>query len=124
MANGMKTAAVYLDFQKTFDSMDRRILLMRLQGFGTEAENSLSLFASYANCHDQKTYYEQTESRKTPVVDGVLQGSVQGLPLFLVCILPRPPLKPKICGAHENYGFRKNLTKIPPRLRNKISTFS
>ncbi|GFR91355.1 reverse transcriptase [Elysia marginata] len=77
-----------LDLSAAFDTIDRNILLTRLnQTFGLSG-TVLQWFESYLSNRTQSVFIGDHTSRKLPLVFGVLQGSVLGPILFTLYTSP------------------------------------
>lgn len=77
--------AVFLDFKRAFETLDRNILLKKLQKYGFE-DKEFQWFKSYLNERTQKTKVDEWISEPKDVCLGVPQGSVLGTILFLIYI--------------------------------------
>jgi hypothetical protein len=54
MENGQVTGVVYLDLKKAFDTVYRRILILKLRAMGAD-DSSIRWFKSYLNDRNQRT---------------------------------------------------------------------
>ena len=79
------TGMVLLDLQKAFDTVDHRILLMKLETIGLNAD-CLRWFQSYLSGRTQLVNVQGTCSSFTNVSCGVPQGSILGPLLFLIYV--------------------------------------
>ena len=79
----LKSAAIFLDFSKAFDTLSYRILLgkMKLLGFGHSA---MSWYGDYLSNRFQYTEINGVLSQKEPITLGVPQGTVLGPLLYLI----------------------------------------
>ena len=77
--------AVFLDFKRAFETIDRSLLLKKLEKFGIGG-TVLSWFGSYLHNRKQKVKFKGTVSDFTDTKYGVPQGTVLGPLLFLIYI--------------------------------------
>ena len=82
---GNATCAVFLDLSKAFDSVDRKILLRKLENYGVR-DKMHSLVKSYLEGRQQFVSFGGYESTCEKCEVGVPQGSVLGPLLFLIHI--------------------------------------
>ena len=82
---GIFSMGIFLDLSKTFDSLDRDILLYKLSLYGIQG-NELSWFKSCFTNRKQYVVCGGVTSSLLTVDQGTPQGSVLGLLLFLVYI--------------------------------------
>ena len=80
--DGKTIIAVFLDLQRAFETLDRNILLNKLQCYGLK-DVELKWFKSYLNGRKQKTKVNNVFSDNINIKIGVPQGSVLGALLFL-----------------------------------------
>jgi hypothetical protein len=81
--SGNKTAAMFIDIKKAFDSVDHVILLKKLHKVGFRGK-TFELFQSYLNNRKQFVVIGNKQSDFRLVDLGVPQGSVLGPILFLI----------------------------------------
>ena len=85
MEHGTVTGVVFLDLKKAFDTVNHRILLLKLGALGVDSP-SVAWFKSYLNNRTQQTVIGNVASSHRNVDIGVPQGSVLGPLFFLVYI--------------------------------------
>nr|VZH94592.1 unnamed protein product [Spirometra erinaceieuropaei] len=76
---------IYTDFKKAFDSVPRKRLIYKLSEIGIR-RRLLTWITDFLTGRSQTVCVEASRSTPTPVLSGVLQGSVLGPLLFLVYI--------------------------------------
>ena len=81
----MVTGVVFLDLKKAFDTVNHRVLLLKLRALGVD-DSAAAWFKSYLTNQCQKTVMGSTVSTPHLVNIGVPQGSVLGPLFFLVYI--------------------------------------
>ena len=82
---GQFSCGVFLDLQKTFDTVNHTILLKTLTHYGIIGIAN-KWFQSFLEDRKQFTSVQGSKSAEKPIKYGVLQGFVLG-PLFLFCLL-------------------------------------
>lgn len=82
---GSKTAAIFIDLSKAFDTVDIAILIHKLQEIGIGGV-VLRWFQSYLSGRSQYVSINESCSTTKNIRYGVPQGSVLGLLLFLIYI--------------------------------------
>lgn len=85
MANKNNVLVTFLDLAKAFDSVNRKLLIKKLELLGVK-NNSLNWFVTYFNNRMQYVTINGIDSVTTDVEYGVIQGSTLGPLLFLIYI--------------------------------------
>ena len=87
--DGKFTAVAFLDISKAFDSVNHDILLSKLACYGV-LERSLTWFASYLSCRQQRVCLQGSSSDWGVIHVGVPQGSILGPLLFSIYVNDLP----------------------------------
>lgn len=79
--NGKYVIVVFIDLKRAFETVDREILLEKLQALGVK-DVELRWFASYLTARKQQTKFKNNLSNELEVPIGLPQGSTLGVILF------------------------------------------
>ena len=90
----LSTLAVYVDFSKAFDTLNRSILIKKLAIYGIRGI-PLELFKSYLDDRFQAVKVNNIISEFKPINAGVPQGSVLGPILYLIYVNEIPSISDK-----------------------------
>ena len=121
-----KACAIFLDFTKTFDTLNHKILLKKLEYHGVRGV-SLIWLQSYLHNRQQCVKINQSTSDSKTVTCRVPQGSVLGHLFFLIYINDIFLTTPKVsfhlfadgtCIFHSNKNYRKLEDEINTSLDN------
>ena len=85
MSKNTKIIAIFLDFKRAFETIERKILLKKLQKYGIKGVE-YKWFESYLTKRKQRTKFNEKISQCTDVDLGVPQGSILGALLFIIYI--------------------------------------
>lgn len=80
-----KTGSTFIDIKKAFDSVDHRLLLLKLKNIGFK-DKALKIIESFLTNRYQYVSLDDIKSSKQQVKTGVPQGSILGPTLFIVFI--------------------------------------
>ena len=79
----MLTGAVFIEFQKVFDTVNHNLLLQKLSYMGV-LDKELAWFKDYLHDRTQVLDFQGVSSDPEPISIGVLQGSILGPSLFIL----------------------------------------
>ena len=105
------TAVVLLDMSKAFDSLDHKILMLKLQDVGM-SPGALNWFSSYLSNRQQVVRINSALSGKLTVHSGVPQGSILGPILFSIYVNDLPTI-PQHCSSKVFVDDNKLYTSFP-----------
>ena len=108
ISRGNVTDVVYLDFQKAFDTVPHKRLMVKLQEYGISGV-ILNWINVFLNGRTQTVILNGIAARKEVVISGVPQGSVLGPLLFVLYMndLPDTLVCPCMMFADDTKCFRE-----------------
>ena len=83
--SGEAVDVIYLDFQKAFDKIPHKRLMMKVEAYGVRGSISRWI-TNWLSDREQRVILKQSSSNWSPVISGVPQGSVLGPLLFIMYI--------------------------------------
>ena len=109
ISRGNVTDVVYLDFQKAFDTVPHKRLMVKLKAYGITGV-ILNWINVFLYGRTQRVIVNSIASRKEMVLSGVPQGSILGPLLFVLYIngLPGTLVCPCMMFADDTKSFREN----------------
>ena len=109
ISRGNVTDVVYLDFQKAFDTVPHKRLMVKLQTYGISSV-ILNWINAFLDGQTQRVIVNGIAPRKEVVLSGVPQGSVLGPRLFVLYINDLPEILVSHCMmfADDTKSFREN----------------
>lgn len=85
LSEGRVVGVVFIDFRRAFETINRELLILKLQKYGIEG-SVLKWFTEYLQARSQQTKYNGEVSTVKENKHGVPQGTVMGPDLFVLYI--------------------------------------
>ena len=112
---------IYLDFKKAFDSVPHKRLLKKMEMYGVTG-NLLAWTEDFLSNRTQTVKVGDAESKSSPVISGIPQGSVLGPTLFTIFINDLPECIESACKVFADdtkiYNSTSNRQKLQQDLNN------
>ena len=89
IGNGLLNGVVFIGLPKAFDTIDHKIILRKMSYLGVD-QAAIKWFSSYLSGRTQRCGVNGKLSTAHTIRCGVLQGSILGPLLFLICINDLP----------------------------------
>ena len=126
--NGEYVIGIFLDFSKAFDTVNRDILLEKLEHYGIRG-CALSWFRSYISNRPQYVTYNGTTSMSQTIKCGVPQRSILGPLLFIiyindlgnVCVNTMPLL---FADGTNRFASGTNIIQLQDAVTNDLSSIA